>query len=129
MSVRIGNIGFHVAFAVPNEGKDRIEKFLKTHESFMRETHHLSGTTEPVVLTYAVLRSPEFHNPLDPSSGETGRTLYGLIELYNGPEGAQAHMEAGMAREQMFAELVALTGEYCVSGILGAPVIHAMKDN
>ena len=92
----------------------------------MRETHHLSGTVEPVILSYAVLRSPEYNNPLDPSSGETGRTLYGLTEIYNGPEGAQAHMEAGMAREEMFAELVSLTGEYCVSGILGAPVIYSM---
>jgi len=27
----------------------------------------------------------------------------------------------------MFSELVALTNEYCVSGILGAPVIRAMQ--
>jgi len=26
----------------------------------------------------------------------------------------------------MFAELVKLTNEYCVSGILGAPIIRAM---
>ena len=30
-------------------------------------------------------------------------------------------------RESMFSELVALTNEYCVSGILGAPVIRAME--
>ncbi|MBT4051926.1 MAG: hypothetical protein HOC28_04940 [Bacteroidetes Order II. Incertae sedis bacterium] len=127
MSVRTGNVGFHVAFAVPNAETGRMDSFLRSHEAFMRETHHLSGTVEPVILSYAVLRSPEYNNPLDPSSGETGRTLYGLTEIYNGPEGAQAHMEAGMAREEMFAELVSLTGEYCVSGILGAPVIYSMK--
>ena len=39
-----------------------------------------------------------------------------------------AHMELGQQREQMFSELVALTNEYCISGILGAPVIGAMFD-
>lgn len=93
----------------------------------MRETHYLSGDKEPVVLCYAVLRSPEYNNPLDPGSGETGNVLYGLTEIYNGPEGAQAHMQLGQEREAMFAELVALTNTYCVCGIIGAPVIRAMS--
>ena len=44
------------------------------------------------------------------------------------PQGAAAHMELGQQREQMFSELVALTNQYCISGILGAPVIGAMFD-
>jgi len=28
----------------------------------------------------------------------------------------------------LFSELVALTNEYCISGILGAPVVGAMFD-
>ena len=43
-----------------------------------------------------------------------------------GPEGAQAHMQLGQEREAMFGELVALTNTYCVSGIIGAPVICSM---
>lgn len=66
-------------------------------------------------------------NPFDPNSGETGNTLYGLTEIYNGPEGVQAHMTLGQQREAMFAELVDLTNTYCVAGILGAPVIAAME--
>jgi len=68
------------------------------------------------------------NNPFDPNSGETGNTLYGLTEIYNGPEGVQAHMTLGQQREAMFAELVSLTNTYCVAGILGAPVIGAMLD-
>jgi hypothetical protein len=37
-------------------------------------------------------------------------------------------MKLGQEREAMFAELVSLTNQYCVSGILGAPVIRAMQD-
>ena len=111
---------------VPNDQTDRMETFLNTHESFMKETHHLEGNIEPVVLCYAVLKSPEFNNPLDPSSGETGNTLYGITEIYRGPEGCQAHMALGQEREKMFGELVSLTTEYCVSGILGVPVIRSM---
>jgi len=105
-----------------------MEVFLKTHQKFMRETHHVKGEVEPLVLTYAVLKAPELNNPLDPNSGETGNTLYGITEIYNGPEGAAAHMELGQQRQQMFSELVALTNQYCISGILGAPVIGAMFD-
>ena len=126
MKIKTGCIGFHVAFVVPNNDTPRMESFLETHEKFMRETHHIDGDNEPVVLCYAVMKSPEFNNPLDPSSGETGNTLYGITEIYRGPEGCQAHMALGQAREKMFGELVSLTMEYCVSGILGVPVIRSM---
>ncbi len=112
MKIKTGCIGFHVAFVVPNNDTIRMESFLETHEKFMRETHFVEGNIEPVVLCYAVFKSPEFNNPLDPESGETGSALYGITEIYNGPEGAGAHMNLG---------------QYCVSGILGAPIIRAME--
>jgi hypothetical protein len=127
MNIQTGCVGFHVAFSIPKEAVQRMESFIETHEKFMRETHHFEGDVEPVILCYAILKSPELNNPLDPSSGETGNTLYGITEIYQGPEGAGAHMELGQQREEMFSELVALTTEYCVSGILGAPVIKAMQ--
>lgn len=126
MKITTESYGFHIAFKVPNDQVERMENFLNTHQSFMRETHHIGGDLEPVVLCYAVLKSPEFNNPLDPNSGETGNTLYGITEIYRGPEGCQAHMELGQSREKMFGELVALTMEYCVSGILGVPVVRSM---
>ena len=82
MNVKIGCVGFHVAFSVPKDAVKRMESFLETHEKFMRETHHIEGNVEPVILCYAVLKSPELNNPLDPSSGETGNTLYGITEIY-----------------------------------------------
>ena len=127
MKIKTGCVGFHVSFSVPNNDSERMDSFLETHEKFMRETHFAEGNIEPVVLCYAVFKSPEFNNPLDPTSGETGNTLYGITEIYNGPEGAGAHMDLGQKREAMFSELMALTEQYCVSGILGAPVIRAME--
>ena len=85
------------------------------------------GDNEPLVLCYAVFKAPELNNPLDPSSGETGNTLYGITEIYNGPEGAQAHMALGQQREKMFSDLIDLTNQYCVAGILGSPVVRAMR--
>jgi hypothetical protein len=126
MKIKTGCIGFHVAFKVPNNDTERMENFLETHESFMRETHHIDGDIEPVILSYSVMKSPEYNNPLDPNSGETGFTLYGLTEIYNGPDGVQMPMKLGQEREAMFTELINLTGEYCVSGIIGAPVIKSM---
>ena len=126
MKITTENFGFHVAFKVPNDQSERMESFLDSHQDFMRETHHLEGNVEPVILCYAVMKSPEFNNPLDPTSGETGNTLYGITEIYQGPEGCQAHMALGQAREKMFGELVSLTMKYCVSGILGVPVVRSM---
>ena len=126
MKITTNSYGFHVAFKVPNEQTDRMEAFLDSHQEFMRGTHHVDGNIEPVILCYAVMKSPELNNPLDPSSGETGNTLYGIAEIYNGPDGCQAHMELGQKREKMFGELVALTTEYCVCGILGVPVVRSM---
>ena len=127
MNIKTGCVGFHVAFKVPNNDSERMDSFLETHEKFMRETHFIDGDIEPVILCYAVFKSPEYNNPLDPKSGDTGNTLYGICEIYNGSEGAGAHMELGQQREAMFSELMALTAEYCVSGILGAPVIRSMQ--
>ena len=126
MKITNDNYGFHISFKVPNDQSERMELFLDTHQAFMRETHHIGGNIEPVILCYVVMKSPEFNNPLDPTSGETGNTLYGITEIYQGTEGCQAHMALGQAREKMFGELVSLTTEYCVSGILGVPVFRSM---
>ena len=126
MSIKKNCIGFHVAFKVPNDKSIRMDNFLKTHEAFMKETHHIEGNVEPIILCYAVMKSPELNNPLDLESGETGNTLYGITEIYNGPDGAHAHMELGQSRESMFSELVSLVNEYCVAGILGAPIVRSM---
>ena len=49
MSIKRGNIGFHVSFVVPNDATERMDQFISTHEQFMRETHHLSGDQEPIM--------------------------------------------------------------------------------
>ena len=126
MKIKTGCVGFHITFRVPNDDVAQIETFFEKHEDFMRETHHIEGTVEPVVLCYAVMRSPEFSNPLEPDLGETGHTLYGITEIYNGPEGAQMHMQLVQQRNELFGELINLTSKYCVGGILGAPVMRSM---
>jgi len=64
--------------------------------------HFIEGNHEPLVLCYAVFKAPELNNPLDHSNSETGNTLCGITDIYNGPEGAQAHMALGQHREKMF---------------------------
>ncbi|WP_157962183.1 hypothetical protein [Winogradskyella aurantiaca] len=128
MTIKNGSVGFHVSFVVPNVDTERMESFLKTHEDFMRDTHHVTGHIEPLILCYTVLKSVQFNNPFDPNSGETGNTLYGITEIYQGSEGAIAHLQIGQKREAMFAQLVSLTNDYCVCAILGGPVIRSMFD-
>ncbi len=76
--------------------------FSEAHERFMRETHFTEGETEPRVLVYNITKCPELKNPLNPDEGTTGYTLFGLHEVYRGPEGCAAHMaSAGQAREAL----------------------------
>ena len=63
---------------------------------------------------------------MNPDYGTKGYTLFGLHEVYRGPEGCAAHMAAGQAREALFAEFVDLVQTYTVSGFLAAPVIRTM---
>ena len=126
VNVIFGNFGATDSSSLGNDNTDKMDSFLETHEKFMKETHHIDGDVEPIVLCYAVFKSPELNNPFDPESGQTGNILYGLTEIYNGPEGVQAHMELGQSRAEMFSELVSLTNEYSVCAILGAPVIRSM---
>ena len=59
MKITTDSYGFHIAFKVPNNQTDRMETFLNTHESFMKETHHLGGDIEPVVsVSYTHLTLP-----------------------------------------------------------------------
>ena len=117
---------FHLAFRVPDEESSRLDVFFEAHERFMRETHFTEGETEPRVLVYNITKCPELKNPLNPDEGTTGYTLFGLHEVYRGPEGCAAHMAAGQAREALFAEFLDLVQTYMVSGLLAAPVIRTM---
>ncbi|OUU20579.1 MAG: hypothetical protein CBC13_10440 [Planctomycetia bacterium TMED53] len=127
MNVKNGCYGFHITFRVPHDEVERVDNFFATHQEFMRETHHLEGDEEPVVLTYAVLRGAELNDPLDPESGDTGHTLFGITEIYRGPDGCQAHMALGQSREAMFSDLMGITQDYMVGGLLGARVEYSMR--
>ncbi len=34
--IKVGSLGFHVSFVVPNDATERMDQFIKTHEQFMR---------------------------------------------------------------------------------------------
>ena len=117
---------YHLAFRVPDGESSRLDEFFEAHEKFMHETHFADGDDEPRVLVYTITKYPELKNPLNPDEGTTGHTLFGLHEVYRGPEGCAAHMAAGQAREALFAEFVDIVQTYMVSGLLAAPVIRHM---
>ena len=117
---------YHLAFRVPDGESSSLDEFFEAHEKFMRETHFVDGDDEPRVLVYTITKCPELKNPLNPDEGTTGHTLFGLHEVYRGPEGCAAHMAAGQAREALFAEFVDIVQTYMVSGLLAAPVIRHM---
>ncbi|EKX54053.1 hypothetical protein GUITHDRAFT_160793 [Guillardia theta CCMP2712] len=119
--------GFCVLFRVPNAATDKVDKFFDGHQAFMRKTHPTSGTEEPVVISYHVMRSPELVNNLDPSQGTTGFTMYSMVEAYRSMEGCAKHMELGQKTGDLFKELVEMISAYCKVALMFGGVIGTME--
>ena len=47
---------------VPEEKKSEFESFFSEHEAWMRETHNLSGDSEPRIVDYSVSKAPQVYS-------------------------------------------------------------------
>lgn len=86
---------FGFALKVPEAEIANVEALLASHREFMEATHSVSGDKDARLNSYAVIKGPEFKNPMDPSQGTTGAMFYILAEHYETPNGLKKHIEAG----------------------------------
>ena len=84
---------FGFALKVPEAEIANVEALLASHREFMENTHSVSGDKDVRLNSYAVIKGPEFKNPMDPSQGTIGM-FYILAEHYETPNGLK-HIEAG----------------------------------
>lgn len=82
------------------EGK----KIMASHGSWMAESHHRDG--DKALLSYEFSIGPELSNPLDPSSKETGNTLFMLTEVYESAAGIQDHWQQASTNWGDFGRMV-----------------------
>jgi len=100
------------------------ERILASHAKWMEKTHHRDG--ELALLQYNVARSPEFNNPLDPSSGPTGSTVYTIYEVYKTPEGIADHWKKGQETWEDFGAMMTWAGKVKLSIMHGSPVMYSL---
>lgn len=108
-------------------GADQVaegERIFASHAAWMEKTHHRDG--ELALLQYNVAQSPEFNNPLDPSSGTTGNTIYTIYEVYKTPEGIADHWKQGQESWEDFGALMAWVGKVKLTIMHGSPVMYSL---
>ena len=104
---------FAVALKVPEAEINRVEALFDSHREFMKMTHSVNGDKDLRLNSYAVIKGPEFKNPMDPSQGTTGAMFYILAEHYETPNGLKKHLEAG-SKWKGIEEMNAIIGKYAV---------------
>ena len=77
---------------VPENMISEVEQFFQEHETWMRETHNLSGDAEPRIVDYSVSKAPQYIDN-DLEKGPSGKTIYSLYEAYVTDQGAMKHFE------------------------------------
>ena len=93
----------------------KVDAFFPEHASWMKKTHHLVGSMEPVITSYKILKSPVYKNPMNPADGTTGEIIYVISEEYKRPAGLQKHLEMGQKWERI-KEMNEMFGKYMGMG-------------
>jgi hypothetical protein len=119
-----GNIMFSMTFIVGPENKAEGETFLASHAKWMEKSHHKVG--ELALLSYNIAKSPEYTNPMDPTSAPTGNTIYTLCEVYKNPEGLADHWKQTQANWADFGAMVAWSGKVKTTILHGSPIEYSL---
>ena len=109
---------------VPENMISEVEQFFQEHETWMRETHNLSGDAEPRIVDYSVSKAPQYVDN-DLEKGPSGKMIYSLYEAYVTDQGAMKHFELWQSHPG--AETMAKMSEYQSDMSFNAEVIATME--
>lgn len=119
-----GNTMITMMFTAGADQVAEAERIFASHAKWMEKTHYKEGNL--ALLQYNIAKSPEFNNPLDPSSGTTGNTIYTLYEVYKTPEGIADHWKQGQETWEDFGAMMAWAGTVKLSVMHGTPVMYSL---
>jgi hypothetical protein len=83
-----GKTNIVVMWTVAPEDVAEGDRIFESHVDWMTG-HSREGDT--ALLSYRISKGPELANPVDPTSEETGNTIFVLSELYASPAGVAEH--------------------------------------
>lgn len=133
-STKKGDVTINISYTCPPEAEKEMDDFFTEHEKFMRATHTFEDTgddtSKPRMTSFHISKGKQLNNPMDPSSGETGKIQYMMSESYMAGSGVAAHVaNAQKYTGGFFAKFNELTGKYgsFVAPMGGPTVIAAMN--
>jgi hypothetical protein len=100
------------------------ERIFASHAKWMEKTHHKDG--DLAMLSYNFAKSPEFSNPLDPSTKPTGNIVYTICEVYKNPAGVTDHWKQGQATWSDFGALMTWIGKVKLTIMHGSPIEYSL---
>ena len=100
------------------------DRLFASHNEWMAKTHHREG--EKALLTYNVSKGSDPSNALDPSSAPTGKTVYVLDEIYQGPAGIADHWQQAMSNWGDFQAFVAWAKKGEISAQHSGNVVNSL---
>lgn len=111
-------------FIASPENQAEGERIFASHAKWMEKTHHKDG--DLAMLSYNFAKSPEFSNPLDPSTKPTGNIVYTICEVYKNPAGVTDHWKQGQATWSDFGALMTWIGKVKLTIMHGSPIEYSL---
>ena len=115
MTVKNGQRTFNFGLKVAADKAAAVEAAIRTHASWMRETHSYDDSRIQLV-HYYVAKSDELVNPTNPKEGTTGNVLFSINEVYVEPAGIGQHLEQAQVWDDFptFFEALSTYGDVMV---------------
>ena len=124
MSRNIGKTQITIIFIAPPNLVAEGDRIWASHAAWMERTHYKEG--ELALLRYNIVKGPELSNPLDPSSGPTGNTMFVLDELYENQAGLDDHWKQAAESWEDLGAVVECAGKCKVVTSHGGKVIQGL---
>jgi len=99
------------------------DRIFASHGEWMKG-HPRQGDT--ALLSYSISKGPELSNPLDPTSEETGNTIFVLDEVYEAPAGVARHWQDAMDNWQDIGAIVEWSAKGKVATLHSGTLVQAL---
>lgn len=119
----LGKSHLVIMWTVAPEDVAEGDRLFASHGEWMKG-HPREGDT--ALLEYSISKGPQLSNPLDPSSGPTGRTVFVLDEYYQSPAGIASHWKDAMENWPDLAGVMAWSARCTVATLHNGTAVQAL---
>jgi hypothetical protein len=122
----VSNIGKTHIIIMWIVGEDDVaegDRIFASHAEWMKG-HPRKG--DEALLSYSISKGPELSNPMDPTSGPTGNTIFVLDEFYESPAGVPRHWKDAIDNWQDVGAIMEWTAKTKVATLHSGTAVQAL---